>query len=151
VYDNIFWNRQLGTLGLRLIIATLSTLLGYHKIFVLGLDDQFKWFVELERWFPIFILWAVNYYAAFAELICGSLLFLGLFRDISLYLILSVLVIVTIGHSLEAAVWDLHQMVFRTMALVTLLLLPAEWDKLRADSLFAWTRRLAGLDAPARR
>jgi len=143
------WNRRFGLLGVRLIIATLSMLLGYHKIFVLGLEDQFKWFAALEQWFPVPILWAVNYYAAWVELIGGALLFVGLLRDVALYLILSVLVIVTIGHSLESAVWDVQQMVFRTMALVVLLLLPPQWDMLRADSLFGWTRRLAGLNRPS--
>ena len=139
------WNRRIAMLGLRLLIGTVSLLLGYHKIFVLGLDDQFKWFVRLEQWFPVWLLVTVNYYAAYVELIAGCLVFIGLLRDVALYLILSVLVIVTIGHSLEEAVWDMHQLVFRTLMLVPLLVLPASWDVFRLDMCFRATRELAGL------
>jgi uncharacterized membrane protein YphA (DoxX/SURF4 family) len=144
--DVLTWNRRFGMLGVRLVIGTLSMLLGYHKIFTEGLDAQFKWFVDLELWFPIPVLVFVNYYAAYVELIAGLLVFIGLFRDWALYLILSVLVVVTIGHSLEHTVWDIQQLIFRLAAVVTLLLAPCGWDMLRADSLFRLTRRIAGLD-----
>jgi len=128
-------NRAVGLLATRLIIATLTMMIGYHKIVTEGLAAQMQWFAMLEAWFPHWVLVAVNYYAAYVELCAGALLFVGLLRDQAIYLILSVLVIVTIGHSLEATVWDIEQMAFRTIALVTLLLAPAAWDRLRLDAL----------------
>ncbi|MBN8829132.1 MAG: hypothetical protein J0G94_00540 [Sphingomonadales bacterium] len=138
-------NRQLGMLGMRLIIATLTMMIGYHKIVTEGLEAQMQWFVKLEAWFPHWVLVATNHYAAYVEMLAGFLLFIGLFRDQAIYLVLSVLVIVTIGHSLEATVWDIQQMAFRTAALATLLLAPAQWDLLRIDLLTAGTRKFAGL------
>jgi uncharacterized membrane protein YphA (DoxX/SURF4 family) len=121
------------TLGVRLVLGLLSLMLGVHKIFLEGLEAQLRWFVDLEPWFPMWVLVAVNIYAAFVELIAGFMLCIGLKRDLALYLILSVLVVVTFGHGLERAVWDLHQLVFRLAMLVALLLLPAEWDIFRLD------------------
>jgi len=142
-------NRQVATLAVRLVIATLTMMIGYHKIVTEGLEAQMQWFVKLEAWFPHWMLILVNYYAAYVEMLAGLLLFIGLFRDHAIYLILSVLVIVTIGHSLEATVWDIQQMAFRTIALATLLLVPAHWDLFRIDTLFGRTRAIAGLDREA--
>lgn len=139
-------NRQIATLSVRLIIATLTMMIGYHKIVTEGLEAQMQWFVKLEAWFPHWVLVATNYYCAYIEMLAGLLIFLGLLRDQAIYLVLSVLVIVTVGHSLEATVWDIQQMAFRTIALATLLLLPVQWDVLRLDSLLAATRKWAGLD-----
>lgn len=136
------WNRRVATLGVRLVLGILSMLLGVHKIFLEGLAAQMRWFVDLEPWFPMWVLISVNAYAAFVELIAGFMLCIGLKRDVALYLILSVLVIVTFGHSLERAVWDLHQLMFRLSMLVTLLLLPAEWDIIRLDKWSVLTQEI---------
>jgi len=44
-------------------------------------------------------------------------------------------VIVTFGHGMEHEVWDMQQMAFRLAMIMTLLLLPPEWDVLRFDAL----------------
>lgn len=142
------WNRPIALFGLRQTLAAVSMLIGFYKIFVTGLENEYQWFLELERWFPSWFLMSVNYYAAFVELIAGFLLCIGLFRDYALYFILSVLVIVTYGHSIEHEVWDMHQLVFRMLMLLPLLLLPAHWDVLRLDICFGPTRRLTGLSLP---
>jgi uncharacterized membrane protein YphA (DoxX/SURF4 family) len=131
--DQTTLNRRIAMLGLRWVLGFLSMLLGYYKIFLTGLDAEFKWFLDLQQWFPVWLLHAVNYYTAFVELIAGFLLVIGFKRDWALYLILSVLVIVTFGHSVEHEIWDLHQLVFRLAMLLTLLLTPAEWDYFRLE------------------
>lgn len=127
------WNRSITILALRLVIGILTMMLAYHKIFVTGLGEELKWFVQLEKWFPSEFLMGVNIYAAVVELICGFLLCIGWKRDIAGFAILSVLVIVTFGHSLESEVWDIQQMVFRLSLLSAVLLLPADWDIFRID------------------
>lgn len=131
-------NRSVALLGMRWILASLSMWIGFHKI-AGGLDAQLVWFKDLNQWFPWWFLIAVNYYAAYVELIAGAALFMGVARDAALYLILSVLVIVTFGHSIEHMVWDMQHMVFRMLFLAPLLLLPAEWDSYR---LGPWMARL---------
>jgi len=131
------WNRPVALLGARLVIGLLSAQLAMHKIFVEGLLAQMRWFEALEAWFPRWMLWATNVYAAAVELIAGALLVVGLARDLALWAILSVLVIVTFGHGLEAGVWDIEQMIFRLSLVLLLLLLLSEWDVLRLDRLLA--------------
>ena len=141
MYDHTLWNRRIAILGVRLTLASVTMLLGYYKIIAAPIEEQYKWFIELEKWFPIWVLVSVNYYTAYVELIAGFLLFVGFMRDIALYLILSVLVMVTFGHNLEQGVWDMHQLVFRMLMLVPLLLLPSNWDVFRLDICFGLTRR----------
>jgi len=148
MYDQTTWNRRFALLALRLTIGALSMFIGVYKIFVTGLENEFQWFQDLKQWFPTWLLWSVNVYAAYVELICGALLIVGLFRDYAIYLILSVLVIVTFGHSIEHEVWDVHQLFWRMTMLLPLLLLPAHWDPLRLDICFGPTRKLAGLAFP---
>ena len=139
----IAWNRLLGVLGLRLVIGLLSFEIGMHKIFMTGLGSEMKWFQDLATYFPDWVLWGTNIYCAVIEFIGGAMLIIGLKRDWALYAILSVLVIVTFGHGLEHEVWDIQQMVFRLAMIVALLLLPAEWDVLRLDTLLRSRRAAA--------
>lgn len=128
-----FRNRAIGLFGLRVIIGCLSFQLGMFKLFIDGLAAQMQWFEKLEAWFPSWLLWGTNIYAAAVEFVAGLMLVLGIKRDWALWAILSVLVIVNFGHGLEAAAWDVQQLVFRAAMIVLLLLLPAEWDVLRLD------------------
>jgi len=130
------WNRAAATLGLRLVIGLLSFQIAVHKIFLSGLDSELRWFQDLLVYFPDWVLKATNIYCALVELVGGALLILGFKRDWALCAVLSVLVIVTFGHGLEKEVWDIQQMVFRVAMCATLLLLPADWDVIRLDSLF---------------
>jgi len=131
-------NRAVALLAVRLVIACLSFQIGMFKLFIDGLGAQMRWFEALAAWFPRWLLWSTNVYAAVIEFAAGLLLLIGFRRDWALWALLSVLVIVNFGHGLEAAVWDIQQLVFRLGLIGVLLLLPAEWDYLRLDSL--WPR-----------
>lgn len=126
-------NRAIGLLGVRLVIGCLSAQLGMFKLFISGLASQMQWFERLEAWFPMWVLWGTNIYAALIEFVAGLMLILGIKRDWALWAILSVLVIVNFGHGLEAAAWDIQQLVFRLAMIALILLLPAEWDVLQLD------------------
>jgi putative oxidoreductase len=126
-------NRAIGLLGVRLVVGCLSAQLGMFKLFIDGLPAQMQWFERLEAWFPLWLLWSTNIYAAVVEFVAGLMLIFGIKRDWALWAILSVLVIVNFGHGLEAAAWDIQQLVFRTAMIAALLLVPAEWDVVRAD------------------
>lgn len=126
-------NRAIGLLGVRLIIGCLSFQIGMFKLFIDGLAAQMQWFEALEAWFTMWVLWGTNVFAAVVEFVAGLMLVFGIKRDWALWAILLVLVIVNFGHGLEAAAWDIQQLVFRTAMISLLLLLPAEWDHLRLD------------------
>jgi uncharacterized membrane protein YphA (DoxX/SURF4 family) len=130
-------NRAIGLFGVRLIIGCLSFQIGMFKLFIDGLASQMQWFERLEAWFPLWLLWGTNVYAAVIEFVAGLMLVFGIKRDWALWAILSVLVIVNFGHGLEAAAWDIQQLVFRTAMIALLLLLPEEWDVIRPERLSA--------------
>jgi len=126
-------NRAIGLVGLRVVIGCLSAQIGMFKLFIDGLQAQMVWFEKLSGWFPQWLLWGTNIYAAVVEFAAGLMLVLGIKRDWALWAILSVLVIVNFGHGFQGAVWDIQQLVFRLAMIIALLLLPAEWDVLRLD------------------
>ncbi|HEX7709968.1 MAG TPA: DoxX family protein [Sphingomonadaceae bacterium] len=126
-------NRAIGLFGLRVVIGCLSAQIGMFKLFIDGLQAQMVWFEKLSGWFPQWLLWSTNVYAAVVEFVGGLMLVFGIKRDWALAGILSVLVIVNFGHGFEGAVWDIQQLVFRLAMIVALLLLPEEWDVLRVD------------------
>lgn len=134
--NRLVLNRAIALLGVRLVIGCLSFQIGMFKLFIDGLPAQMRWFGALEAWFPLWLLWSTNIYAAVVEFMAGLLLVLGIWRDRALWAILSVLVIVNFGHGLEAAVWDIQQLVFRLALVALLLLLPEDWDWLRVERLW---------------
>ena len=84
---------------------------------------------------PEFIIRATAYYTSYIELIAGILLVLGLKRDYALYALASVLIIVSFGHGLANPIWDLSHVIYRTILLVTLLIIPKEYDRFSVDNL----------------
>jgi hypothetical protein len=66
-------------------------------------------------------------------LIGGLLLIAGLFRKITSYLLGIDLLIVSFGHGLIEPIWDLSHVIPRAVLLITLLLVPQEWDKWSLD------------------
>jgi uncharacterized membrane protein YphA (DoxX/SURF4 family) len=137
-------NRTIGLFGLRLVIGCLSAQIGMHKLFIEGLPAQMRWFEVLEAWFPLWLLWGTNIYAAVVELVAGLMLIVGFKRDWALWAIMSVLVIVNFGHGLEAAVWDIQQLVFRLAMIVLLLALPQDWDSWRFDTWLGRKKAVQG-------
>jgi uncharacterized membrane protein YphA (DoxX/SURF4 family) len=84
---------------------------------------------------PDFLLLFTAYYTSLVELIAGFILIIGFKRDYALYALASVLVIVTIGHGLKDPIWDLSHVMYRTILLVALLLLPKKLDIFSIDYL----------------
>ncbi len=60
---------------------------------------------------------------------------IGFKRDYALYALASVLVIVTFGHGLVEPIWNLSHVMYRTILLAVLLIMPREWDRYSLDLL----------------
>jgi uncharacterized membrane protein YphA (DoxX/SURF4 family) len=84
---------------------------------------------------PVFLLKFTVYYTSYIELIGGAMLIIGLKTRWALFALGSVLLIVSFGHGLEEPIWDLQHVMYRTLLLSALLLLPEDWDRWSADSL----------------
>lgn len=110
---------------------------GFGKVFKFGMDRVYGGFFKgtYSELLPDFLLKITAYYTSYVELIAGFLLILGLFRNYALYALASVLVIVSFGHGLVEPIWDLSHVMYRTILLVALLLLPEQWDVFTMDEL----------------
>ncbi len=130
-------NKQIAVLTIRLILGFIFFFQGYGKVFKFGLDSVYQNFFlkSYESLLPDFLLLFSAYYTSLIELIGGFLLIVGFKRDYALYALASVLVIVTFGHGLKDPIWDLSHVMYRTILLVTLLLLPKELDRFSVDFL----------------
>ena len=129
-------NKAIAALTLRLILGFIFLMQGFGKVFTWGVEDIYhrEWFYPTYKdLLPEFIIHATAYYTSYVELIAGLLLVLGLKRNYALYALASVLVIVTFGHGLADPIWNLSHVLYRTILLVALLILPEEWDRFSID------------------
>lgn len=130
-------NQQIGTLTIRLLLGLIFLMQGFGKVFKFGMDQVYGGYFKgtYSEVLPDFLLKITAYYTSYVELIGGFLLILGLFKNYALYALASVLVIVSFGHGLVEPIWDLSHVIYRTILLVSLLLLPQHWDIFSADEL----------------
>ena len=131
-------NRSIAVLTIRLMLGFIFLLQGYGKVFTWGVENVYNmnfFYPTYKDLLPEYIIRATAYYTSYIELIAGTLLVLGLLRNYALYALASVLVIVTFGHGLAEPIWNLSHVMYRTMLLVTILILPKEWDKFSIDNI----------------
>tara|TARA_R110002073_G_scaffold89852_6_gene212503 strand:- start:23242 stop:23670 length:429 start_codon:yes stop_codon:yes gene_type:complete len=130
-------NQQVAVLTIRLLLGFIVFFQGFGKVFKFGLDAVYKNFFQASysELLPDFLLLFSAYYTSLIELVGGFLIIVGFKRDLSLYFLASVLVIVTFGHGLKDPIWDLSHVMYRTILLVSLLLLPKSLDIFSIDYL----------------
>ena len=131
-------NKKIALLTARLLLGFIFFFQGFGKLFKFGVDNVYNNFFAktYDGILPDFLLQATAYYTSYIEFFGGILLIIGLKRDYTLYALASVLIIVTFGHGLVEPIWDLSHVMYRAILLLTLLLLPKEWDQYRLDTLF---------------
>ncbi len=131
-------NKHIAILSIRLILGLIFFMQGFGKVFTWGVDNVYRmefFYDTYKDILPDFIIMGTAYYTSYVELIAGFLLILGFKRNVALYLLASVLVIVSFGHGLVEPIWDLSHVMYRTILLMALLLLPEEWDVYSIDYL----------------
>lgn len=130
-------NRQITLLIARLLLGIIFFMQGYGKVFTWKVEDVFERFFKPFTTYHLSepFLRVIAYYTSYTELIAGFLLIIGLFRNVSLYVLGSVLVIVSFGHGLASPIWPLDDVLFRFMLLAFLLWMPDEQDVWRMDRL----------------
>ncbi len=132
-------NRTVALLSMRLILGLIFFFQGYGKVFTWGVENLYQmdfFYGTYKDLLPEFLIYGTAYYTSFVELIGGFLLLIGFKRDYALYALASVLVIVSFGHGLAEPIWDLSHVLYRTILLVGLLLLPKAWDTWSLDHFF---------------
>lgn len=130
-------NQQIAVLTIRLLLGVIFFFQGFGKVFKFGLANVYNNFF-LKSYgdiFPDFLLLITSYYTSIAELVAGFLVIIGFKRDYALYVLASVLIIVSIGHGIKDPIWDLSHVMYRAILLVALLLLPKNLDIFSLDFL----------------
>jgi uncharacterized membrane protein YphA (DoxX/SURF4 family) len=132
-------SRAAGMLFTRVVLGIIFIMQGYGKIFTYTVPKVYNmFFKDFEATFlPKWLIWSTAYFTSYIELSCGFLLIIGLFREYALYFLAVDLLIVSFGHGILEPIWDLQHVISRAILLITLLLVPRQWDRWNADALFA--------------
>jgi uncharacterized membrane protein YphA (DoxX/SURF4 family) len=132
-------SRAAGMLFTRVVLGIIFIMQGYGKIFTYTVPKVYNmFFKDFEATFlPKWLIWSTAYFTSYIELSCGFLLIIGLFREYALYFLAVDLLIVSFGHGILEPIWDLQHVIYRAILLITLLLVPRQWDRWNADALFA--------------
>ena len=129
------FNVQIAVFALRTITGILFIFQGYDRAFKIKADEIVSAFqVDLvKKILPGGLLKLTVHLSAYIELICGLMLFVGLGRDIALYVLASELVFVAIAFSLIQPMWDMEYFFPRLVLIIALLIFPGDWDKFSLD------------------
>ena len=129
-------DHKIATLFARILLGLIFGMQGLGKVFKIGVSNIYNGgFKGYEETFlPTFILKFAAYFTSYAEFICGFLLILGLFRKQSYYILGIVLLIVSFGHGLQNPIWDLSHVMYRSMLLVFLMMVPLAKDTISLDN-----------------
>ncbi len=132
-----YLNFIIATFTIRVLVSILFIDQAQDKIFNIGLKEVAR---TVEQGFrtrnlmiPSWMITLGVYFTAYLELIAGVLLLFGMFRDLALWLLCLDLLVASLGFSLMEPVWDTKHIFPRLAIVVTLLLLPADWDQWRLD------------------
>ncbi|HEX3384944.1 MAG TPA: DoxX family protein [Mucilaginibacter sp.] len=130
-------SRAAAVLFARALLGIIFLMQGYGKVFTFTLPKVYHiFFLDFEKTFlPHWLIWATAYYTSYAELICGFLLIIGLFRKYALYLLAIDLLLVSFGHGLMEPIWDLQHVIPRAGLLIAILIMPSQWDRWNLDAL----------------
>lgn len=132
-------SRAAALLFTRALLGIIFLMQGYGKIFTYTVPKVYAlFFKDFEKTFlPKWLIWGTAYYTSYIEMICGFLLIIGLFRKYALYLLAVDLLIVSFGHGILEPIWDLQHVMPRAILLITILLVPQQWDQWNTDAIFA--------------
>lgn len=132
-------NEAVLTFVLRVILGILFFFQGYDKVFKVklnGVIETFRYELGTIK-VPGVVLTSTALFTSYAELICGVLLIIGLFKTYALYILGIDLILVTGAFSLIKPMWDMQLLFPRLILLSILLYLPVEWDTLSVDHIIS--------------
>lgn len=110
----------------RWLLAILFFFQAYDRIFRIGLKEASNiiYYQNTEQKLPFWLVQLGTYLTAYTELICGLLLFFGIFRDIALYALCIDMLIAAFGFSYLKPMWDMKHFFPRFILLCIQLFLP---------------------------
>ncbi|WP_317897601.1 DoxX family membrane protein [Aurantibacillus circumpalustris] len=130
-------NVQIAELLVRVFAGILFMLQGYDKLFHVKMSGVINTFVQdADRYnIPRPLLNLVAYYTSIVEFIGGILLILGIFTSYTLYALGLDLILVGFAFTYMSPMWDMKFVFPRLAMVVTLLLMPEEYNYFSLDQL----------------
>lgn len=111
----------------RWLLGILFFFQAYDRIFRIGLKEAANiiYYQNTEQRLPFFIVQTGIYITSYIELISGILLFLGIFRDIALYVLCLDMLVAASGFSFLKPMWDMKHFFPRFILIAIQLFLPS--------------------------
>ena len=121
----------------RVFLGSLFLFQGYDAVFRIGLKKAIDTYQEGfgPKGIPRVLTALAAFFTSYTALICGFLLFFGVFEIVALYLLGLNLLIAGIGFGIHTSVWDTRNVYPRLILLLLLLLTPLEWHSWSLDHL----------------
>ncbi len=130
------YNDAIAILLMRTVTGILFFFQGYDKLFNVKIDNVVRTFSEpLSKFrFSSSILKPCIALSSVIEMVCGVLLFIGLGKNISLYLLAMDLIFISFIFSSMKAMWDMQFFFPRLLLIVILLFCLPEQDLFSLDT-----------------
>ena len=131
------FNFQLALLLLRLVTGILFFFQAYDKIFIIKLDGVMNAFGDSfnKKNISRSLIRPAVAASSYTELICGALLIFGFQRDLALIFLAVDMFFVALIFSIIKPMWDMQHYFPRFVFIITLLLLPKEFDTFTIDQM----------------
>ncbi|MCX6290536.1 MAG: DoxX family membrane protein [Bacteroidetes bacterium] len=128
---------NLAVFALRTVTGILFLFQGYDKTFHVKADGIISSFETevTKKFFSRGFLKATTYLSSYIEMIAGLMLLAGFGREIALSILAVEMIFVTVAFSLIKPMWDMQFFFPRFVFIITLLILPEEWDRFSLDHL----------------
>lgn len=122
----------------RWLLAILFFFQAYDRIFRLGLKEatHIIYYQNTEQKLPLWLVELGVYLTAYIEFICAILLFIGLFRDMALYLLTIDMILVAFAFSYLKPMWDMKHFFPRFILIIIQLYLPSFCYAIGLEKLF---------------
>jgi uncharacterized membrane protein YphA (DoxX/SURF4 family) len=132
-------NGSIAILLLRTVTGILFFFQGYDKLFNIKIENVYRNLNESlgNGPLPSFLLKPIIALSSYIELVCGLLLFFGLFKEISLHLLAADLIFVAFVFSALKPMWDMQYFFPRMIFVVLLLFTQTMTDFFSVDYLIA--------------
>ena len=122
----------------RIFLGILFFIQGYDKMFNVHIKNVVKTFDPplTSKHLPEFFILITAWFTSLIEFFGGFLLIIGFFTNYVLYLLGMDLILVAIGLGIIRPMWDMQFVFPRLLLLVSLLLMPEEWNVFACDYFF---------------
>lgn len=122
----------------RCLLAILFFFQSYDRIFRIGLKEATNiiYYQNTEQKLPYWITQIGVYATAYLEWIAGILLFIGLFRDVALYILCADMLLAAFGFSYLKPMWDMKYYFPRLILICIQLFLPSSAYVIAIEKFF---------------